>query len=100
LRRKARQVEEDPEEDEEDEGHEDEDGAGGQMNVDGEDNGEFVCTTFNRSKPFTNPFLTNRTLCAKPMTLSDWLSSASTNELHCVGMTLPRKVLFFLFFLF
>lgn len=41
-REKARQVEEDPEEDEEDGGDEDldEDGAGGQMDVDGEENGD------------------------------------------------------------
>lgn len=91
---KARQVEEDPEDDEEDGGDEDEDGAGEQMDVDGEENRDSVCTTLNRSKPFTNPFLANRTLCANPMTLSDWLSSASTSGLHCVGMILPRKVLF------
>ena len=48
-RRKARQVEEDPEEDEEAElGDEDEDVAGGQMDVDGEENGDSVCTTIDR----------------------------------------------------
>ena len=96
---KARQVEEDPEEEEEDGEDEDEDGAGGQMDVDGEENGDSVCTTFEIQKPFTNPFLTNRTLCAKPMPLSDWPSSASTNGLHCVGMILPRKVLLLFVFL-
>ena len=91
---KGRQVEEDPDEEEEEEdGDEDEDRAGTQMDVDGEENGDSVCTTFDRLKPFANPFLTDRTLCAKPMPLSDWPSSASTNGLHCVGMILPRKVL-------
>ena len=89
---KARQVEEDPEEEEED--RDEDDGAGGQMDVDGEENGDSVGTTFDRLKHFANPFLIDRTLCAKPMHLSDWPSSASTNGLHCVGMILPRKVLF------
>ena len=91
---KARQVEEDPEEEEEDGEDEDEDGAGGQMDVDGEENGDSVCTIFDRLKPLTDPFLTDRILCAKPMPLSGWPSSASTNGLHCAGMILPRKVLF------
>lgn len=66
-RGKARQVEEDPEEDEEDGGDEDldEDGAGGQMDVDGEENGDSVCTTFDRSKPFTNPFFDQQDLGRK-----------------------------------
>ena len=47
-RRKARQVEEDPEEGEQAElGDGDEDAAGGQMDVDGEENGDSVCTTID-----------------------------------------------------
>ena len=70
---KSRQVEEDPEEDEDEDdgGDEDEDRAGTQMDVDGEENGDSVCTIFDRLKPLTNPFLADRTLCAKPMPLSD-----------------------------
>ena len=65
-RRKARQVEEDLEEDEEAElGDEDEDGAGGQMNVDGEENGDFVCTTFDISKAVHQPLFHQQDLGRK-----------------------------------